>query len=168
MLQSTVREALAAKKTQTTIWSIHPKDSVYNAIKVMAMQNIGALLVIDEKKIVGIITERDYARKVILANRSSKDTHVFEIMNTDVYAVSPETTVDQCMGIMTEKKVRHLPVISYGRLVGLISQGDIVKSMLSDKEFLIDQLTVYITGSHDTGIPLVDTETNKDLKRAYY
>jgi CBS domain-containing protein len=128
-------------------WSIAPDASVFDAIKMMADHGIGALLVMDGEKLVGIVSERDYARKVILQGRSSKDTPVRDIMTDKVFYVRPEQTVEDCMVLMTEKRIRHLPVLADGHLTGIISIGDVVKSVISEKDTLIRQLENYITGS---------------------
>ena len=127
------------------VWSIAPGDIVFNAIKMMADKGVGALMVMDGDKLVGVISERDYARKVILQGRSSKDTPVRDIMTTPVICARPEQTVEAAMALMTEKRIRHLPVVEEGRLVGIVSIGDLVKSILAEKEFLIAQLETYIT-----------------------
>jgi CBS domain-containing protein len=127
------------------VWSIAPDDVVFNAIKMMADKGVGALLVMDGDKLVGVISERDYARKVILLGRSSKDTPVRDIMTAPVICARPEQTVEAGMSLMTEKRIRHLPVVEEGRLVGIVSIGDLVKSILAEKEFLIAQLETYIT-----------------------
>ncbi len=130
-------------------WSISPDATVYDALRLMADKDIGALLVLEESKLVGILSERDYARKVALKGRFSKDTLVREIMTEDVVYVSPERTIEECMALMTAKRVRHLPVLANDQLVGIISIGDAVKAIISEKEFLIHQLERYITGSRN-------------------
>ncbi len=139
-----VRDILAVKGRD--IWSIGPDASVYDAMKLMADKEIGALMVTEGAKLVGIISERDYARKVILKGRSSKSTQVKEIMTTRVVYTQPEQNIEECMAVMTEKRVRHLPVIDGGRLVGVISIGDLVKSIISEQKFIIEQLERYIRG----------------------
>ena len=129
------------------VWSIAPDASVFDAIKLMADRGIGAGLVMKGEKLVGVVSERDYARKVILQGRSSKDTPVRQIMTDKVFYVRPDQTVEDCMVLMTEKRIRHLPVLDGDRLVGMISIGDVVKSVISEKETLIRQLENYITGS---------------------
>ncbi|MBI3778668.1 MAG: CBS domain-containing protein [Gammaproteobacteria bacterium] len=126
--------------------SISPHDSVYHAIERLSEHGIGALVVIDNGKLVGMISERDYARKVILQGRSSKQTRVGEIMTTQLVCVGPDSDVDQCMALLTEKRIRHLPVLQDGKLVGIVSIGDLVKEMLSERDFTIKQLETYICG----------------------
>jgi len=140
----TVSQLLQAKGYD--VWSVAPDDSVYNALKLMAEKNVGALLVIEEDAVVGLISERDYARKVILKGKSSAQTSVGEIMTKRVFYVSPQQTIEQCMALMTEEHIRHLPVLADGKLVGIISIGDVVKTIISHQEFLIEQLERYIVG----------------------
>lgn len=128
------------------IYSIEPDASVYDAMKLMADKEIGSLVVMEGTKLVGLISERDYARKVILMGRSSKSTQVREIMTTRVVYAQPEQNIEECMALVTEKRVRHLPVIDEGRLVGVISIGDLVKSIISEQKFIIEQLERYIRG----------------------
>jgi CBS domain-containing protein len=135
------------EKSSAEIHAIAPDASVYDAIVAMAKHNIGALLVIDDGRIVGIVTERDYARKVVLEGRSSKETPVSAIMTGDVLCASPRQTTEECMAIMTRHRVRHLPVVDDGRLVGLVSIGDLVKDIISEQQFIIEQLEHYISGS---------------------
>jgi CBS domain-containing protein len=136
---------LALKGTE--VWSIGPAHSVYQAIEMMALKSIGALTVLsDEGKLIGIISERDYARKVILEGKSSKDTTVSEIMTKNVICVDPSLKVDECMALMTEKRVRHLPVLHESELVGMISVGDLVKSIIDEQSTVIDHLERYIKG----------------------
>lgn len=139
-----VRQILQKKGSQ--VWSISPDDTVYNALKLMAEKELGALLVIDNEQLVGIMSERDYARKVILKGMASKHAPVKEIMTSDVLYVHPDRTVEECMKIMSKKHVRHLPVIEDGNLVGVISIGDVVTSVIAEKEYTIQQLENYIHG----------------------
>lgn len=144
MTAVTVNRLLESKGSQ--VWSISPDASVYSALQLMADKGIGALLVLDQGKLVGVMSERDYARKVILQGKASKGTTVREIMSTKVYYVRPDQHIEDCMAIMTEKAVRHLPVMDGGELVGLISIGDVVKTIISEQKFIIDQLEQFITG----------------------
>jgi CBS domain-containing protein len=129
-----------------TVWSIGPDASVYQAVRVMAERSIGALPVIANGELVGILTERDYARKVALQSRSSKDTAVGEIMTTPVVSVSPDQTVEECMRIMTHARIRHLPVIDRGQVVGIVSIGDLVRKVVVAQSEIIQQLHAYISG----------------------
>ena len=126
------------------IWSIEPETTVYDAIALMAEKGIGAVLVISQDRLHGIVSERDYARKVILQGRSSKETRVEEIMTRDLVTVSHEDTVDECMRIMTHHRIRHLPVLSRGKLLGIVSIGDLVSAVIADQARTIDQLHTYI------------------------
>lgn len=130
------------------VWSIGPSDSVYDAIARMAEKGVGALVVLDGDELAGIISERDYARKVILQNRSSRETRVGEIMTREVLTVSPDKTVDDCMQLMTARHVRHLPVVEGGRVRGMISIGDLVRWVISAQKQTIEQLSAYISGSY--------------------
>jgi CBS domain-containing protein len=114
----------------------------------MAQRNCGALLVLDAGRLVGIFSERDYARKIILKGKTSKDTPVREIMTSDVVCIATDRSLDDCMALMTGKRIRHLPVLEAGKLVGVISIGDVVKSVISEQEFIIEQLQSYITGGY--------------------
>ncbi|MCO6511096.1 MAG: CBS domain-containing protein [Aridibacter famidurans] len=127
------------------IWSIEPDRSVLDAIKMMAEKGIGALLVMDGEQLTGILSERDYARKVILQGRSSRDTAVREIMTDKVFSTNPERSVEECMALMTEKRIRHLPVVNSGAVIGVLSIGDLVKAKIEEQEFQIKQLESYIT-----------------------
>ena len=141
---ATIKQLLDNKGHE--ISSVGPADTVYDAIKMMAAKEIGSLVVLEEGKLVGIITERHYARNVILKGRSSQETTVGEIMSTRVVCARPEQTVEECMAVMTGKAVRHLPVLENKELVGIVSIGDLVKSIISDQKFIIEQLEHYISG----------------------
>ena len=128
------------------IWSITPDALVIDALKLMAEKRVGALLVLEAGQVVGIISERDYARKVSLLGKSSKTTPVREIMTQKVVYVRPEQSIEDCMALMTDKRIRHLPVLADNQLIGVISIGDVVKAVISEQEFIIAQLENYITG----------------------
>ena len=128
------------------VWSTTADATVYEALKAMAEKNVGALVVLDADTVVGIVSERDYARKVVLHGRSSREIQVREIMTTEVYYVRPEQNIQECMAQMTEKRVRHLPALENGQLVGVISIGDVVKAVIADHESTIKHLEDYITG----------------------
>ena len=138
-----VRDILQVKGNQ--VWSIAPDASVYDAMKLMADKGIGALLVMEGDALVGIISERDYARKVILLGRSSRTTQVREIMTSRVAYTELEQNIEECMALMTEMRIRHLPVIDTGKLVGVISIGDLVKAIITEQKFIIEQLERYIS-----------------------
>ena len=137
-------DAILARKGRE-IWSIAADATVYDAIALMAEKRIGAVLVVSDTTLVGILSERDYARKVILQGRSSKDTRVGEIMTTSLVTVSPDYTIEACMRIMTQNRIRHLPVIARGQLVGVVSIGDLVNAVIADQADTIDQLQTYIS-----------------------
>ena len=139
-----IRELLDDKGTE--IWSIAPTDSVYDALALMAEKNIGALLVMDRERLVGILTERDYTRDVALQGRTARETQASEIMTSRPVCVGPEQTLEECMALMTDKRVRHLPVIEGDHVVGLVSIGDAVKATISEQQFIIKQLEQYISG----------------------
>ncbi|MBI2001427.1 MAG: CBS domain-containing protein [candidate division NC10 bacterium] len=141
----TVQQILRHKGS--AVWSVTPDSMVYDALRLMAEKGVGALLVLDAGRLVGIISERDYARKVILKGKSSLDTPVSEIMTERVMCVRPGQTVEECMALMTEKRIRHLPVLIDDQVVGVVSIGDLVKASLDEKDFMIKQLENYITGS---------------------
>lgn len=141
----TVSHILRSKPSQV-VHTIAPAASVLDAIKLMAQQRIGALLVMEGETVVGIVTERDYARKVILMGRSSSETPVRDIMSAPVMYVHLNQTNEDCMALMTENRLRHLPVMEQGKLIGLISIGDLVKDIISEQQFVIEQLEHYIRG----------------------
>jgi CBS domain-containing protein len=138
----TVQQLLESKRY--SVVSVLPSTTVLEALKVMADKEIGAVIVIDDGHLAGIFSERDYARKVVLQGKASKDTPVREIMTERVVCVRPEQTIEDCMGLMTDKRIRHLPVLEHKKVIGVISIGDVVKEMLSEKEFVIKQLESYI------------------------
>lgn len=140
----TVSQLLQAKGSQ--IFSVAPADSVLRAIEIMATRHVGALLVMHEGTLLGIISERDYARKVILKNRSSYDTPVSDIMSSPAVSVTPDDTVHHCMQLMTDGRFRHLPVVRSGRVVGMLSIGDLVKAVIQEQSQQIEQLERYIAG----------------------
>lgn len=130
----------------TKVWSVAPETSVYDALVQMADKGVGALLVMEGPKLVGVFSERDYARKVILQGKASKDVPVRDIMSSKVYFVSPHQAIEECMALMTNRSIRHLPVMDGDDLVGLISIGDVVKAVISKQEFIIEQLEQFIMG----------------------
>lgn len=133
-------------KPDTTVHTVTPTTSMFDAITLMAEKNIGALLVVDGETIRGIVSERDYARKIILAGRSSRDTPVGDVMTAPVMYVGPTASTQECMALMTGKRLRHLPVLDEGKLIGMISIGDLVKDIISEQSFMIEQLQHYISG----------------------
>jgi IMP dehydrogenase len=141
----TVKQLL--KEKNGCVQTIAPQDSVYKALEIMSEKNMGALMVVEDGKVVGIFSEREYARNVILKGKSSKATSVRDLMNSKVCYVRPEQTLDECMVLFTEKRTRHLPVLDEEKLIGIVSIGDAVKQYIADKEFTIQQLENYITGS---------------------
>jgi CBS domain-containing protein len=142
----TVRDLLDAKGHD--VWSIEPEASVFDALRLMADKNIGAVMVIDDNgQLVGILSERDYARKVVLKGQTSRETTVASIMTDEVFCVGPEITLEECMTLMTVRRIRHLPVRLDDRLFGVVSIGDVGKAMMANQEFVIGQLEQYICGS---------------------
>lgn len=133
-------------KPNTTVHSVTPATSMFEAIKLMAEKNIGALLVVEGETIRGIVSERDYARKIILAGKSSRETPVGDVMTSPVMYVGPSASTQECMALMTDRRLRHLPVMENGKLLGMISIGDLVKDIISEQSFIIDQLQHYISG----------------------
>lgn len=142
----TVKDMLKEKGSE--VWTISPEAKVIDALKLMSDKKIGALAVMYKKQVLGILSERDYARKVILKGKSSLDTPVKEIMTCQVYCVGLDTPAEECMALMTKKRIRHLPVIDKGKLVGLVSIGDVVKSIISEHKITIDNLQNYILGKY--------------------
>lgn len=141
----TLRQLLAGKSQ--TLAAVAPQDTVFHALKVMADNDVGAVLVLDSERLVGIFSERDYARKIILLGKASKDTRVEAIMTDKVMYVTPDNTVDECMALMTEGRFRHLPVLDDNQqIVGVVSIGDLVKETICEQQFIIDQLKHYIAG----------------------
>jgi CBS domain-containing protein len=128
------------------IFTISPDTMVYTALEIMVEKNVSALVVLEEGKLAGIFTERDYARKVILKGKASKETLIGEIMTSDLITVTPDTSIETCMRLMTGKLIRHLPVVENGQLVGIISIGDVVKFIIEDQKFIIENMEHYITG----------------------
>jgi len=137
-----VSQILQAKGSQT--WTISPDATVFEALSIMAEKNVGSLIVVEGEKVVGIFSERDYSRKVILRGKSSRKTSIKEIMTHDVICVRPNQSVAKCMALMTDKHIRHLPVLEDEKLAGVISIGDVVKAIISDQQVIINQLEDYI------------------------
>jgi IMP dehydrogenase len=143
---ASVAQFLRSKASQT-VWSTQASASVYDAIAIMAHRQVGALIVAHEGRIAGIVTERDYARKIVLMDRSSRDTPVRDIMSTAVRYVGPEQTTEECMALMTAHRIRYLPVITAGQVIGMVSIGDLIKNQMSEQEDTIRQLEHYIHGN---------------------
>jgi CBS domain-containing protein len=143
---TTIGQLLKTKGNE--IWSIAPQATIYEALQVMSEKDVGALLVVHKGDVVGIFSERDYARKLILKGKFSRDTFVEELMTRKVLYVGPESTIEDCMALMTAKSVRHLPILKNERLIGIVTLGDVVKQIISDQEFTIHQLENYISGSY--------------------
>lgn len=144
------KDLLAQKKSQQT-WTIAPSATVYQAIELMALAEISAVLVVDGDRLVGILTERDYARKVILKGKLSRDTLVRDIMTENLITIAPETTLQECMSVMTTRRVRHLPVLDAGRLVGIISIGDAVRAALLQQSHTLEEMQRYVSGESKVG-----------------
>lgn len=138
-----IRQILVDKGSET--WTIGPAATVFEALELLAEKKIGALMVVEEGRLIGILSERDYARKVVLLGRGSRDTPVSEIMSPDPCCIRPEQTIDEAMALMTAKRCRHLPVVGAGSLQGIVTIGDVVKAKIADQEFAIQQLENYIT-----------------------
>jgi len=141
---STIKQILDTKGY--AVWSIHPQETVFAAIQQMAEHEVGALVVLEGDAVVGIISERDYARKVTLKGRSDRETAVRDIMTPDVIYIRLDQSIEECMSIVTERRIRHLPVLDNGQLVGIISIGDLVKTIIAEQQFIIAQLEHYISG----------------------
>ena len=141
---NTVRQLLDSKGRD--VWHLGPEHSVLDAIKLMAEREVGALVIMDADKLVGIVTERDYARKVILKGKSSEGTAIREIMTSNVLCARPDQSIEECMALMINKRSRHLPVIDNGCVDGIISIGDLVKAIIAEQQFVIEQLEHYING----------------------
>ena len=142
---TTVADILKSK-ADPAVHTIGPEASVFEAVQSMAQKNIGALLIVEHDQVVGMITERDYARKIVLMARASRETKLRDIMTRPVMYVRPQHTSEECMALMTENRLRHLPVLEEGQLIGLISIGDLVKDIISEQKFIIEQLEHYISG----------------------
>ena len=143
-MNTTVRQLIQRKGND--VWTVKPDQTVFDALSLMAEKKIGALLVFDDDQLVGIFSERDYARKVILKGKSSRDTAVGEIMTENVVCIRPVQSMSDCMALMTDKRIRHLPILDDNQIIGVISIGDVVKEIISEQEFVIGQLENYITG----------------------
>ena len=140
----TLKQLLAEKSGALAV--VAPQDTVYHALSVMATHNVGAVLVLDGEHLIGIFSERDYARKVILHGKSSKDLMVREVMSERVVIVSPKHSIEECMALMTDKHIRHLPVVDGTQVIGIVSIGDLVKQIISNQQFIISELERYISG----------------------
>ena len=143
---TTIAQLLNAKGKQ--IWSVEPKATIFEALEIMSEKGIGALLVMEDGKLKGIFSERDYARKVILKGKSSKETPVGELMTKKVFYIDPQKTINDCMAMMTAKRIRHVPVIEDNQVMGIVTIGDVVNQIISEQEVTINHLENYITGSH--------------------
>ena len=143
---TTIAQLLNTKGNQ--IWSVEPKATIFEALEIMSEKEIGALLVMENGKLTGIFSERDYARKVILKGKSSKETPVGELMTKKVFYMDPQKTINDCMAMMTAKRIRHVPVIEDNQVVGIVTIGDVVNQIISEQEVTINHLENYITGSH--------------------
>ena len=143
---TTIAQLLNAKGNQ--IWSVEPKATIFEALEIMSEKEIGALLVMEDGKLTGIFSERDYARKVILKGKSSKETLVEELMTKKVFYIDSQKTINDCMAMMTAKRIRHVPVIEDNQVMGIVTIGDVVNQIISEQEVTINHLENYITGSH--------------------
>jgi len=139
-----IRHLLEEKGNE--VWSVSPEAAVYEAIRIMAEKNVGALVVMEADEVVGLISERDYARKLVLEGRSSRETPVRDVMTARVVSARPDQSVEECMALMTDKRIRHLPVVRDGQLLGVVSIGDLVKAIIAEQQFVIEQLEHYISG----------------------
>jgi CBS domain-containing protein len=142
----TVKDLLANKRS-AGVWRIAPDATVYQALELMAEKNIGALLVMEDDRLVGVFSERDYARKCVLKGRNSRDTRVAELMSAPVIYVQPEQSAEHCLAIMTQRQIRHLPVVEGGAVIGVVSIGDVGKAIISDQQEALKDLVTYITGA---------------------
>ena len=143
---TTIAQLLNTKGDQ--IWSVEPKATIFEALEIMSEKEIGALLVMEDGKLTGIFSERDYARKVILKGKSSKETQVGELMTKKVFYIDSQKTINDCMAMMTAKRIRHIPVIDDNQVMGIVTIGDVVNQIISEQEVTINHLENYITGSH--------------------
>ena len=143
---TTIAQLLNTKGNQ--VWSVEPKATIFKALEIMSEKKIGALLVMEDGKLTGIFSERDYARKVILKGKSSKETQVGELMTKKVFYMDPQKTINDCMAMMTAKRIRHVPVIKDNQVMGIVTIGDVVNQIISEQEVTINHLENYITGSH--------------------
>ena len=143
---TTIAQLLNTKGNQ--VWSVEPKATIFKALEIMSEKEIGALLVMEDGKLTGIFSERDYARKVILKGKSSKETPVGELMTKKVFYMDPQKTINDCMAMMTAKRIRHVPVIKDNQVMGIVTIGDVVNQIISEQEVTINHLENYITGSH--------------------
>ena len=143
---TTIAQLLKTKGDQ--IWSVEPKATIFEALEIMSEKEIGALLVMEDGKLTGIFSERDYARKVILKGKSSKETQVGELMTKKVFYIDSQKTINDCMAMMTTKRIRHVPVIEDNQVMGIVTIGDVVNQIISEQEVTINHLENYITGSH--------------------
>jgi CBS domain-containing protein len=143
-----IGQLLEAKGNE--IWSVAPGTTTFEALQIMARKDMGALLVIDKEKLIGIFSERDYARKVILHGKSSKETTVGELMTQEVFYIGPQNTLQEGLALMTDKHIRHMPVLENNQLIGIVTLGDLVKQIISDQKFTIRELEKYISGGYET------------------
>jgi len=146
-MATSIQQLLDNKTEGNQLHSVNPDTLVYDAIKLMSEVQVGALVVLDNNKLVGIISERDYTRKIILQNRSSRDTPVHDIMTENVLTVSPDQSMEECMVLMSKNHIRHMPVVEGDRVIGVVSVMDVMKNIISEKEFIISQLENYISGT---------------------